>query len=279
MFRFSRKSLLAIITAAACGIGGATAQANLLTALPEMGDLTKWAVFTLGAGTSDTDELTGTVDVFGDVGVAGSGNITMTGNATIHGRLNYHIGGTFTRNGNATVTGGTYQNNSELGLGVSEAIGSSNHADTFTTSSAYTGISSVNLSSHQNLTIVATHDRPGNTTVLNLTDFTLSGGSSFTLQGTASDNFIINVSRQFSLTGSSKIVLSGGVAWDDVLFHVRGSGRDVTIDGQSYLEGILMANNQTVKVTGGSTVKGEIVANKVVLNGGAQVIHPPTTSP
>ena len=69
------------------------------------------------------------------------------------------------------------------------------------------------------------------------------------------------------------------MAWDDVLFHVRGSGKDVTIDGQSYLEGILMANNQTVKVTGGSTVKGSIIANKVSLSGGAQILHPPATSP
>ena len=67
------------------------------------------------------------------------------------------------------------------------------------------------------------------------------------------------------------------MAWDDVIFNVRGSGK-VTMDGGSTLYGVLMANNRTVSNAGQSTVYGEIVANNISLSGGAQVIHPPVTS-
>jgi hypothetical protein len=49
-----------------------------------------------------------------------------------------------------------------------------------------------------------------------------------------------------------------------VLFNVRGSGR-VTLRDESSFQGILMANERTVKIRGDSTVMGEVIANQVVL--------------
>jgi hypothetical protein len=264
--------------AAAFLLGAFSAAANLLQPLPEMGDLMRWGVFSLGGG----DDLTGNALVKGDMGVAGSGDITLSGNATIDGNLYYRTNGMLRLNGNATITGTRHHDSSsdsQLDNGVNEAINSSNHAASFTSSFAYAGLQSIMLSGHRNVTIVAQDDRPGNSTVLNLTDFVLRGGATFTLQGGAADNFIINVSSEFSLSGTAKIILSGGVKWNDVLFNVIGGGNEVKLSGQSYLEGILMANNRTVKLSGGATVKGEVVANRVSLSGGGQVIHPPITSP
>jgi hypothetical protein len=40
-----------------------------------------------------------------------------------------------------------------------------------------------------------------------------------------------------------------------------------------------MANNRTVKISDEPTIMGEVIANKVVLRGGSQVMHPPVVSP
>jgi cytoskeletal protein CcmA (bactofilin family) len=80
------------------------------------------------------------------------------------------------------------------------------------------------------------------------------------------------------LLDRAKIVLSGGVTWDNVLFNVRGSGH-VTLGGESSLQGILMANNRTVKIGDKPAIMGEVIANKVVLRGGSQIMHPPVVSP
>jgi choice-of-anchor A domain-containing protein len=115
--------------------------------------------------------------------------------------------------------------------------------------------------------------------VLNLTDLVLTNKSILTLNGSASDNFVINVSRNFSLTSQSKIVLSGDLGWDDVLFNIKGTENNVTLDGQSSMSGILMANKRTVSIAGASIVNGEVIANKIKLSGSSQIVHPPVTSP
>jgi cytoskeletal protein CcmA (bactofilin family) len=257
-------------------LGAFSASAHLLQVLPEMGDLERWGAFSLGGGITDTtkaDDLDGNTFIKGDVGVAGSGNITMSGNATINGNLYYRTNGTLSMSGNATITGSRFHNassNSILDNGVNEAINASNHAFALPVNRSFTS-----FTGNQNRTITGA---PGETVVMKLTNFTLTGGT-FTLSGTATTNFIINVTNQFSLSGQAKIVLSGGVTWDNVLFNIRGSGSNVTLSDQSRLSGILMANNRTVQLSGQSIVTGEVVANKLSVSGKGQIIHPPITSP
>ena len=138
---------------------------------------------------------------------------------------------------------------------------------------AYTNI---NLSNRQSVVI---NGAPGETVTLNLQNFKMSGSSTFTLQGTATTNFIINVTKQFSLSGSATIVLSGGVQWNHVFFNVLGKGSDVTLSGHSSLTGIITAKQRTVKLSDHSIVRGEVIANKVVLSGNGQIIQPPVVSP
>jgi hypothetical protein len=42
---------------------------------------------------------------------------------------------------------------------------------------------------------------------------------------------------------------------------------------------ILMANKRTVAMGGKAIVYGEVVGNQINLTGGAQIMHPPITSP
>jgi hypothetical protein len=212
------------------------------------------------------------------VGVAGDGNISLSGSATIHGDLYWRTPGTLKLSGNAQITGTRHNDaasNLILDNGVSEANLTSTHAASFTSSSFYAGLTNITSS----MTLTAQHDRPGNSTVLNLNSIVLGNQSTLTLSGTATDVFILNVSNQFSLTSQSKIVLTGGLSWGDVLFNIKGNGSDITLDGQSTLNGILMANKRTVSLTGGSLVAGEVIANKIKLSGSSRIVNPSVASP
>src|SRR5207244_5749892 len=100
----------------------------------------------------------------------------------------------------------------------------------------------------------------------------------FTLQGTATTTFVINVRKKFSLSGNSHIDLAG-LQWNQVLFNVVGTGQRVSLGGSSIFNGILMANDRTIKLKGDATVSGEIIANRLKIRGSSRVLHPPVLSP
>ena len=134
----------------------------------------------------------------------------------------------------------------------------------------------VNLDDKQSLIV---RGAPGETVVLNLKNFVMSDTSTFTLQGTATTNFVIKVTNEFSLSGRAKIVLSGGIHWNNVRFNVRWNGCAVRLSGRSELVGILTAKHRKVKLTGNSIVRGQVFARRVVLRGNSQIIEPPVVSP
>ena len=115
--------------------------------------------------------------------------------------------------------------------------------------------------------------------MLSLKSFLMSGSATFTLQGTATTSFVINVNKQFSLSGMAKIMLSGDVQWNNVVFNVRGQGSVVTLSGHSSLTGILNANDRTVKMSGQAIVYGKVNAKKLRLLESSQIIEPPVVSP
>src|SRR5205823_6136495 len=96
--------------------------------------------------------------------------------------------------------------------------------------------------------------------------------------GTATTTFIINVNKKFSLSGNSHIDLAG-LQWNQVLFNVVGTGQRVSLGGSSVFNGILMANDRTIKMKGDATVSGELIANRFKLRGSTRVLHPPILSP
>jgi hypothetical protein len=202
----------------------------------------------------------------------------MTGNSTIHGDLWWMTPGTLTQKGAAKITGAKHHDaasNTVLTHSVNEANATTAHAATFASSFAYSGITSITSS----MTLTAKHDRPGNSTVLNLTDLVLGSKAVLTLSGSATDVFIINVSRNFSLGSQSKIVLTGGLAWDDVVFNVKGGGSAISLGAQSELNGILLATKRKVTMDGGSLVRGEVIADQISMAGGSQITRPAITSP
>jgi hypothetical protein len=135
---------------------------------------------------------------------------------------------------------------------------------------------SISLRGNQSSSIVGA---PGETVTLNIRNFVLTAHSTLTLQGTATTSFIINVAKQFSLSGRSRIILSGGLEWDHVFFNVLRRGSVVSLSGNAQLYGTLTATLRTVKMGGHSVVYGAVTAKRILLTGAARIILPPIASP
>jgi hypothetical protein len=120
---------------------------------------------------------------------------------------------------------------------------------------------------------------PGETVTVNLRSFVLAGHSEVSLEGTATTKFIINVRKQFSLTQASQVVLSGGLEWDDVIFQINGKGSTVRLSKRAVLDGILVADHRTVRLSGHSIVYGQVMAKRIKIRDAAKIIEPPIVSP
>jgi len=156
---------------------------------------------------------------------------------------------------------------------VSTVFTSSNSAFASMLASSDTNI---RLDEYQNVTLSGA---PGETVTLNLRNFVLRDRATLTLAGTATTSFVINVTKQFSLSGMSKIILSGGVQWNNVFFNVLGSGSTVSLSGKVSLTGTLTATRRVVRLRGQTVVDGKVIARKVLLGNNAQIVTPPVTSP
>jgi hypothetical protein len=145
--------------------------------------------------------------------------------------------------------------------------------------SALSGLGSsarISLGGSQNVSILGA---PGQTVTLNLRNFVLAGNSTFTLEGTATTSFIINVTRRFSLSGSSRIILSSGVLWDHVFFNVLGRRSIVSLSSRAQLYGTLTAIQRTVSMDDYSIVYGAVTARRILLTEYARIILPSIVSP
>ena len=271
MFSISLKSFLPI-AASLVLLGGVHAKADVSDVIPEIGDLERWTAFSLGDG-SNFSRAFGHAFIDGDLGLAGNGDFLMGGHATINGDVYDRSNGMVLTFQNAVISGSIFHDQDALlDNGVNEALAASAHAFSLTPNRPNT---SIKLLGNHALTITGA---PGETVVLSLKNFILRDNSSFTLQGTATTTFVINVNKKLSLSGNSHIDLAG-VEWDQVLFNVVGTGQRVSLGGSSVFNGILMANDRTIKMKGNATVSGELIANRLKIRGSTRVLHPPILSP
>ena len=252
-------------------LGGVQAKADVSDVIPEIGDLERWTVFTLGDG-HNFSRAFGHALIDGDLGLAGNGNFLMGGHATINGDVYDRSNGAVLTFQHASITGSIFHDQDALlDNGVNEALAASAHAFSLTPNRSNT---SVKLLGNHALTVTGA---PGETVVLSLKNFILRDNSSFTLQGTATTTFVINVNKKFSLSANSHIDLAG-LQWNQVLFNVVGTGQRVSLGGSSIFNGILMANDRTIKLKGDATVSGELIAKRLKLRGSSRVLHPPILS-
>ena len=270
MFPLGQKSILTIV-ASFILLGVDHAHAEVADVIPELGGLERWTAFSLGGSYYPSHAL-GQSFIDGDLGLAGTGNFLMGGRVTFDGDVYCRSNGTVLAIDHAGISGSIFYNQDALlDNDVNDALAASDYAFSLTPNRSN---ASVKLRGHHNITITGA---PGETVVLSLKNFILKGNSSFTLQGTATTTFIINVRKHFSLRGNSHIDLAG-LQWNQVLFNVVGAGSKVSLRGNSIFDGILMANNRTIEVKGDATVSGEIIGNRLKLRGSSRVLHPSVVS-
>ena len=232
----------------------------------------------LAAGSMNVydNNITGPSLVVGNVGIGGQGNFSMS-DGKIQGDLYMNDTGTFSMSGPAQITGtkrGLHLNGvsqqSTLNNALSDGLSLSNAAAAEASTNNYTvtqgSFNGTTVNTGQSITIAGPSSGK---VVLNLQDFVMTSGT-FTLQGTAMTTFIINVSRNFSLNNSS-VVLAGGLLASHVLFNVKGTGNQVSLNQGTSLQGVLLAYNRKVDLSGGK-VFGRVIANQIVITSGGQIV-------
>lgn len=272
------------------------------------GETTDWALFALSGGITITDTVSRTFDsnlyptgpyngnptVRGNVGVAAN-SITLSGTTKVQGTAWVKTGGSLRKSGTAAINGNGGlalqggANDALTDAAKNDAIAASAQAASLANNTS--GVNFVDWMSmgfvNQNTDLSLIDTVGGSHVVLDLSQFVLTGGATFTLQGTAATTFVINVDNKFSLVGG-KIVLAGGLLPEGVLFNVLNSGPDISLASGAEFGGILLAPGRTVNITGASKVGtstlggapgGSIVAAKVNLSGGSTVNHLPFVSP
>lgn len=258
-------------------LSAAPARADLSSAGIDLGaadrnDTRNWAVFTLGSG-NVIDSLSGNVSIGGingtmaDFGAAGAGKLNLSGNTNLNGTLYQHTSGSLNTSGNTKISGGIRRDNAsnvQLAKGAQDAITASNKAYALPATAGYP--TTINTNQSMNLS------GSGNV-VLKLTDFVLSGGATLNLQGTAQTAYIINVSKNFSIS-SGNVALSGGLTWDNVLFNVRGTGT-VNLSGNTNLNGTILATSRVFNASGNTSITGQVIADRVNLSGNFNLKRPP----
>ena len=235
-----------------------------------VGSADYFTVLAKGDGGFTDNTITGPSFVTGNYGLGGQGKLSITGSSKIDGKLVNHSGGQINTSGSGAITGGMTTNDSQLNQALADAQALSDAAALEAVTPAYASLTDVNISNpSQNITITG---GPNQKVVLSLQNFTISNGT-FTLQGTATTSFIINVAKNFSLNNGG--ITLAGVPPQNVLFNILGKGSQVSLNQGTQLPGILLALNRKVDLSGGH-VTGKVIADQVVITSGGSVVTPTT---
>lgn len=249
-----------------------------------------WAIFALSGGVSATETTTDAypIDVRGNIGIAGAGTLTLSA-TEIKGRAYGSTASTIANSGGsfydintgASVAAQTTLDNSVASY-VNQAVTDATNASAAAASLMATAgtPSSINLNN-----VAASYSAmAGQVFVINLTDLILSGTSAvLTLNGSGVNNtanYVINISKYLALSNGAKIVLGNGLTAQNVLFNVynntsnSANAQAATLSGASVLNGIILAPNRNVTLTGESTVFGEVIGKAVSLSGSSNVYNP-----
>jgi hypothetical protein len=281
------------LRAAPCGAPVSNPDANPLTGRINVGSSGQnFTVFAQSTASFLDNTFTGPSEVVGNIGIAGHGNFSWS-DGTIDGDVYMNSFGTFNMSGPAHFTTGHHERTHQdtglgggpLGMALTDYQNLSNNAasdpctNNYTVNGSSTILTNVNITNtSQSMTLKGP---PGQKVVINLQSFVMTSGT-FTLEGTATTTFIINVQNQFSLN-NSKIQLANlsgvvgsptGVQASNVLFNIRSSGIQISLNQsgtQISMSGILLALRDKIALSGGK-VDGRVIGNQVNITSGGQVI-------
>jgi hypothetical protein len=191
----------------------------------------------LGLDGATTNLSSGPLRINGNVGAADNSQLNFSGGGAINGRVDYSSSSSLNTGGN-TITGGTHEINfSPVEQAVQNLV---NYANSLSSTQAFSSITSP-------MTLTSTG--PQNVIAI-AHDIHLSGGN-LTLNGSASDVFIFQISGTMELSGNTNIVLTGGLTPNNVLWDFIGFGSQFQTSGQSDTAGIFLAPDRDININGG----------------------------
>lgn len=245
----------------------------------------RWAVYTYGAGTSSSPftalDVSGSGLVDGDSALAGVySRLSAAGSGLVTGDRYEQTTSSETHSG-SSVIGGTRFSSTSINSSLNGGVTSLRNVSTSAAGLAPTSGSPTTLNLSGNTSRSFDNTPFSGKYVMRLTDLVMGGNSTLTLNGASGSAFVINISNNFNLSSTSKIVLTGGLTASDVLFNVTGGNSNFSLSGNAVLNGTLLAYNsvsggtqRTLTVGGNASVTGQVIANKVIVNGNGKISKP-----
>ncbi len=243
-------------------VGFCLAATDAQAVIMELGRAGSYSVLSTNVGTRGAQIGIGSeaTTITGNVGLGGYSYGSAI-KATIRGNLMVDATSTTSIHSDLRVTGSTTLG-ANLSGAVADAFAASNFFSSLSASQTYTNIGgsfTFNGTDGRNviaLTSVDTHE-------------------TLTINGSASSQFIFNISAGFILNGGT-IQLSGGVTADNVLFNFNGAGDGVILNkpvGVAF--GIFLAPERDI-ILDKATLTGAVIGggngNKLVIHSGATLI-------
>lgn len=258
--RFFR-ALCANRTAAPCRRAAPSVQLRLRPLLEELeprvvpsvdlGAAASYAVL----GLQNTSISNSNVSITGNEGVSQGGKLSNSNHSTITGNVTEYQTGQYSGGGQL---GGTISvDPSGIAQADSDAVNASAAAAALTPTQTFGSITQ--------LTVITGNGG------LNVIQINGDIKSSLILKGTANDVFILNVTGNLALGGTSTLSLGPGVIASNVLYNFTGASGEISTQSGNVVNGTLLAPNYNFKLEG--NFNGEIIGGggKMTFRSGAHV--------
>jgi choice-of-anchor A domain-containing protein len=246
--KFVPKSLIALV--AALGLTSPAAHA----AFVDLGEASGYAAFILPGGSINMT-INGGAAVDGDVAASAGTHIDLGATAKVgttagtdqkvDGKI--YLDTISDPQNPATVKLDGQDPNSVVSRNLTQAVHDAIAANQFAAGLAPTQTFSNGLDIKSQFTITGN----GGLNVISLSDITLHSDGLLTLQGSASDYFVFNITGTYTQSGKSSVQLSGGLTASNVLWNFIGSGNGANIgtgmNGVAY--GTFLAPDRDFSIT------------------------------
>jgi len=262
----STKSHLSLLTLIfLMGLFSPVARAQLIS----LGQAANFAGLEMGTGTNGFTISSGNTRITGNVGVAANGNLNDSGGAQITGTIDAGAGASVVISGGSAASGGTVQPYAQMAQAISDAG---------TAASFYAGLTPTQ-------TISTLNNNTGTITVgSGVSVFDVTGSLSLsaqnlTLAGNSNSTLVFDIhGGNNSMQGTSSIILNG-ISADQVLFNLIGTGVQFITGGNSVTEGIFLAENGAISISGGTHVSDFIAGGSLTFQSGPTITQATTLTP
>ncbi|HEY3782236.1 MAG TPA: collagen-binding domain-containing protein [Fimbriimonadaceae bacterium] len=235
--------------------------------IPNLGAAGQYSVF--GLGSTQMTMSSGNTVVTGNVAVGPNSSLDFSGGGHILGNLAVDPSSSVNISGGSSVSG----TNSLVSLAAASqaAMNASMIATNDAATQTLNGINnSANLNFGSGLNVL---DVKGNVQ--------MQGGSKLTLNGAANSFVVVDVTGGMTLGGGSQMVLTGGLTANHILWNFEGTGQDINFNGNSTVDGTILAVNRNITVSGG-VVNGAVIGSEngqLKLQSGPKVNGQPVPEP